>query len=79
MEIEKINPCKVKSRRSSSKIVFPAKIFGYLASCEQLRQRVRKVQTEAIPVYSGLPLVSSVTSKFSPQGVALAHWSFLRY
>lgn len=79
MNIEKINPCHVK-RAKSKELAFPAKVFGYLALCAHLKHKVKEVQqVESIPVYGGLPFVSSMTSKFSPKSAVYAHWSFLKY
>ena len=78
MEIERINPCKIKKQRQEE-MVFPAKIFGYLAMCQKVKYRAVTTQLNAIPVYSNLPLVSSITEKYSPAALLHTHWAFLRY
>ena len=67
--------------RTHVRRVFPAKVLGYLALCEEVKGRrkrlTEKVRTEINSDY--LPFFSSITSKISPQGAACVHWSFLKH
>ena len=57
---------------------FPAKIFAYLGLCRQYRTNVlgnveKKVNS------CNLPLISSLSSRFTPLGLIHARLSFLKY
>ena len=68
--------CLVKSRVHKG-FTFPAKVFGYLALCENLRRKRNSlIENENT---NNLPLFSSITSKYTPEGVVHSHWSFLKY
>lgn len=72
-----INPCY--KRQQEEAIVFPAKVFGYLAMCENVKRKVQEVVEESEVVFGDLPFVSSMTNQFSPQAAVHMHWSFLKY
>ncbi|MBI3589853.1 MAG: hypothetical protein HY094_00545 [Candidatus Melainabacteria bacterium] len=60
-------------------VVFPAKVFSYVALCERLKHNIESVKVENKVKCTNLPLFSSITRKFTPQGVVYAHLSFLKY
>ena len=72
-----IDSCNKKQKEEA--IVFPARVFGYLAMCENVKRKVQEVVQEAEVVYGDLPFVSSMTNRFSPQAAVHMHWSFLKY
>lgn len=76
--VPKFNPCILKQQKNEA-LSFPAPVFGYLAMCENLRQKIKKVSENAITQTNNLPFVSPITTKFSPQSAVYIHWSYLKY
>ena len=66
-------------RRESKETRFPAKIYGYLALCKEVKDKNPETHEETVVVLGNLPLVSEMTRKSSPEGVLHACWSFLKY
>ena len=65
--------------KEHKELLFPARIFAYLAMCVNLKQNVEKTMEKAVVCTSNLPFVSKITSRFTPQGAVHVHWSFLKY
>lgn len=65
--------------RRDESMIFPAKVFAYLAQCENVKRNVNRVIRESEVIIGDLPFVSSLTNQFSPQAAVHAHWSFLKY
>lgn len=81
---KKINACvhlsqNSKNHSKSGEMVFPAKVFGYVALCENLKHKIENIIDKSTVVYGDLPFVSSMTNRFSPQAAVYAHWAFLKY
>ena len=75
-----MNPCILRNKYKKQEIpVFPARIFGYLATCKKLKQNTEKVIEESIISTNNLPFVSKITNKISPEACVYIHWSFLKY
>ena len=72
-----LNTCSLNDNRQNG-LVFPARIFGYLATCENLKRKIGNLRI--FPSHTnGLPFVSSFTNRVSPQGVICCNWAFLKY
>ena len=71
-----ISNSKFALQRCSPKPL-PAKLFGYMLLCHKLKENM--VVKERAEKIANLPLVSSITNKFTPQGVVHAYLSFLQY
>ena len=79
LEELKMNPENSLIKKQAG-FVFPAKIFSYLALCENLKHKAIAItNTENKVKCPNLPLFSGITRKFTPQGVVHAHLSFLKY
>lgn len=70
-------PCILK--RESTEVRLPAKIYSYLALCEDLKHKKIEIDEKAVVVLGNLPFVSEMTKKSSPEGVMHVCWGFLRY
>ncbi len=73
------NACILRKRETFKEIKFPAKIYGYLALCQDLKHKEAKTNKKEVVVLDNLPFVSEMTEKSSPEGVLHACWGFLRY
>lgn len=59
---------------------FPARVFAYLALCKDYRKdTIGAGSKNDSGCPNNLPLISSITRKFSPQAVVHAHLAFLKY
>ena len=67
------NACILR-REEFKEVKFPAKVYGYLALCQDLKQKHQETLKNDI-----LPFVSDLTQKSTPEGVRHAYWSFLKY
>ena len=68
---------KIKSHKALS---FPARVFGYLAQCAQLKNNFENINNgRPKECLNTLPLVSAITRKYTPQGVIHARLSCLQY
>lgn len=73
-----LNSCKI-SKNLTRKMIFPAKVFGYLGICHGVKNRISYVRDNSEPQRNNLPFMSSMTDKVTPEGVIYSHWSFLKY
>ncbi len=71
------NACVLrKERYKEAKL--PARVYGYLALCADLKEKVSKIDRNAV-VLGDLPFVSEMLKNSSPEGVRHAYWAFLKY
>ena len=72
------NACILR-RESFKEAKFPARVYGYLALCEDLKHKKAEIDEKAIVVLGNLPFVSEMIEKSSLEAVRHAYWAFLRY
>lgn len=77
--VHNFNLCVLKKQKKRMELSFPARIFGYLALCESLKQKIKQVSQDALVQTNKLPFVSGITTRFSPQAAVYIHWSYLKY
>ena len=76
-----MNACLLRRKKFEEEevLTFPASLFGYIAMCFLVKERMKTLMKNATFVRRKLPFVSSITSKFNPTGAIYAHWAFLKY
>jgi hypothetical protein len=72
------NACILR-REGFKEVRLPARIYGYLALCEDLKHKKAEIKEKSVVVLGNLPFVSEMTEKSSPEGVRHACWAFLKY
>ncbi len=72
------NACILR-RETFKEIKLPARVYGYLALCEDLKDKKVEIDEKAVVVLGNLPFVSEMIKKSSPEGVRHAYWAFLKY
>ena len=73
-----MNP-HLNKKQHFKEITFPARIFGYLALCQNIKIKNKTFTNSTIEHQKILPFVSSFTKEVTPEGFIHTNLCFLKY
>ncbi len=74
----KYHICRIK-RDECKKSALPARVYGYLSLCVDLKEKMSETGKNAVVILGNLPFVSEMLKNNSHEALRHAYWAFLRY